>query len=138
MKKPKGLQEARRLIDLAKEQLDKAAVHSWEPSDPAQCVIVTFYAYENCVVSVAEAEGITWKKVHSEKSKLAANLVKDKKLKTDVSEKLKSLNTLRKDVSYGEPGESLSNVDLEDLVSELESFVEEVETFVEELEEKYE
>jgi hypothetical protein len=134
MNKPTNLKEARRLIDLAKDQMDKASVHAWAPSDPAQCVIVTFYAYENCIVGVAEAIGITWTKVHSEKSKLAANLVKDKKLKTDVSKKLKWLNTLRKDVSYGEPGEKLNNVDLEELVSDLESFIEEAETFVEELE----
>jgi hypothetical protein len=40
------------------------------------------------------------------------------------------LNELRKDVSYGEPGGELSDVDLEDLVSELETFLDEVEELV--------
>jgi hypothetical protein len=50
----------------------------------------------------------------------------ENKLKTDVSDRLVKLNELRKDVSYGDPGEELSEVDLEDLVSELESFLDEV------------
>ncbi|HEV7219707.1 MAG TPA: hypothetical protein VGN39_12595 [Terriglobales bacterium] len=39
---------------------------------------------------------------------------------------LVKLNELRKDVSYGDPGEELSEVDLEDLVYELELFLNEV------------
>jgi hypothetical protein len=45
------------------------------------------------------------------------------------------LNELRKDVSYGDPGEDLSEVDLEDLVSHLELFLDEVGELVVSLEE---
>jgi hypothetical protein len=38
--------------------------------------------------------------------------------------------------SYGDPGEQLSEVDLEDLVSELEHFLDEVDEFVKSLEEE--
>lgn len=47
-----------------------------------------------------------------------------------LSERLVELNELRKDVSYGDPGEELSDVDLEDLVSELESFLDEIDELV--------
>lgn len=63
---------------------------------------------------------------HWEKAKLAKKLYNDKKLKTDVTERLTELNELRKDVSYGQPGFNLQSVDLEELVSDLERFLEEV------------
>jgi hypothetical protein len=44
------------------------------------------------------------------------------------------LNELRKDVSYGDPGKELSEVDLEDLVSNLELFLDEVRELVGSLE----
>ena len=40
---------------------------------------------------------------------------------------LTELNELKKDVSYGEPGGDLLQVDLEELVAELELFIDEVE-----------
>jgi hypothetical protein len=45
------------------------------------------------------------------------------------------LNELRKDVSYGDPGEELSEVDLEDLVSDLELFLDEVDELTRNIEE---
>lgn len=52
------------------------------------------------------------------------------KLKTDVSNRLVELNELRKDVSYGDPGEQLMEVDLEDLVRDLELFLNEVDELI--------
>jgi len=97
---------------------------------------MVFYAYENAVVAVAEAEGIPWEKIHPKKAALARTFVTRGTLKTDVSELLSKLNTLRKDVSYGDPGEELSEVDLEDLVSDLETYLEEVSLVVEASEEE--
>ncbi len=131
------IEEARELLEIAREQWDKAAVHSWEPSDPAQCVSLAFYSYENAVEAAALAVGERLKKVHSYKADLAVRLASQKKLKTDVSERLVELNDLRKDVSYGEAGHNLSQVDLEDVVSELEAFINEVGDLLSKLKEEH-
>jgi hypothetical protein len=133
-RKSRGLRKAQELLRVSNEQCDKASTASWEPEDPVECVTFAFYAYENAVVAAAEAVGKRWTKNHYEKAELAEHLVRDGKLKTNVSSQLTRLNTLRKDVSYGEPGENLSRVNLEDLVSELYSFLSEVETLVSSLE----
>lgn len=124
------MREARVHLARARVQWDGAAVDSWEPADPAECVARSFYSYENAVVAAATAIGTQWTKKHYEKAALAKRLFEQQKLKTDVSERLVQLNELRKNVSYGEPGAELSDVDLEDLVSELESFLDEVEELV--------
>jgi hypothetical protein len=120
------LKEAHAHLARARDQFDRALVDSWEPADPAECVTKCFYAYENALVAAATAIGATWTKKHYEKAALAENLFEQNKLKTDVSDRLVKLNELRKDVSYGDPGEELSEVDLEDLVSKLELFLNEV------------
>jgi hypothetical protein len=136
-KKNKRLKKARELLRVCAKQCDRASVASWEPEDPAECVTFAFYAYENALIAAAEALEKTWTKNHYEKAELAERLVKAGSLKTDVSSQLTQLNTLRKDVSYGEPGESLSRVNLEDLVSELYEFFEEVDTLVSSIEAKF-
>lgn len=120
----------------ARDQWDRAAVDSWSPEEPAECVTKCFYSYENALVAAATALGVAWTKKHYEKAALAKSLFKENKLKTDVSDLLVRLNELRKDVSYGDPGEELSEVDLEDLVSELESFLNEVGELVAAVEEE--
>lgn len=129
-------EEARAHLDLAKEQWEKAATAWWEPSDPASCVTNAFYSYENLIVALAEAQGRRWEPSHYKKAALAGELFKAKILQTDVSDTILHLNDLRKDVSYGEPGEELGEADLEAIVSNLESFIEEVETIVETLEQE--
>ena len=94
-----------------------------------------FYAYENALVAAATALGAAWTKKHYEKAGLAKSLFEQNKIKTDISDLLVSLNEQRKDVSYGDPGEELSEVDLEDLVSQLEQFLDEVGELVANLEE---
>ena len=129
------LKEATTHLARARDQWDRASVDSWEPADPAGCVTKCFYSYENGLVAAATALGTAWTKKHYEKAALAKRLFEQNKLKTDVSDRLVTLNELRKDVSYGDPGEELSEVDLEDLVSELDLFLDEVGELVASLEE---
>jgi len=136
VKKRTNLDIARSHLELASKQWDKAAVHSWEPSEPAECVTLVFYAYENAIVAAAEALGLKWKKTHPSKVEVAGELAKQKKLKTNVGDRLEHLNKLRKDVSYGEPGEDLSQVNLEDLVGDLENFIDEVQDLLSSVEDE--
>lgn len=131
-----NLVEAIQRLRTAKEQWQQAAVHSWEPAEPAECVTKCFYAFENALTAAVLAVGKKATTKHYEKANLAASLVKKGVLKTDVSGRLTELNDLRKDVQYGEPGQALANADLEDILSELEAFVEEVEAIVEGAEEE--
>lgn len=126
--------EARAHLELAKDQWDDAATDSWEPTDAAGCVTKCFYAFENAVVAAAEALGMSWKKTHPDKVTIAAELAAQKKVSVDITTRLVELNTLRKDVSYGEPGQDLAAVDLEDLVTELETYLNEVEAIIDDVE----
>jgi uncharacterized protein (UPF0332 family) len=129
------LKEANAHLARARAQWDRATVDSWEPADPAECVTKCFYSYENALVAAATALGTVWTKKHYEKAALAKSLFEQNKLKTDVSDSLVKLNELRKDVSYGDPGQELSEVNLEDLVSQLEHFLDEVRELVAVIEE---
>lgn len=130
------LKEANAHLARARDQWDRALVDSWWPEEPAECVTKCFYSYENALVAAATALGAAWTKKHYEKADLAKRLFDQNKLKTDISGSLVKLNELRKDVSYGEPGEELSEVDVEDLVSRLELFLDEVGELVASLEEE--
>jgi hypothetical protein len=130
-----SLEAAREHLDLATEQWNRAATHAWEPSDPASCVTNVFYAYENLIVAVAEAKNLPWAKSHYKKADLAAELAQKKVLSKDLHDEILRLNDLRKDVSYGEPGEELSDEGLEDLVGGLELMITEVAEIVTVLEE---
>lgn len=129
-----NLEEARKHVDLAKKQFESAATAAWEPADAAGCVTNAFYAYENLIVAVAEAHGRTWAPSHYKKADLAAELFKDKILTMDLHDTVLRMNDLRKDVSYGEPGEELATADLEDIVGDLEKCCDEVECIVDTLE----
>jgi uncharacterized protein (UPF0332 family) len=124
------LAEARQRLKAANEQMGQAAVHSWEPAEPAECVTKCFYAFENALTAAALAVGQKTSTKHYEKAKLATQLTKKGILKTDVSDRLIELNDLRKDVQYGEPGQALANADLEDILAELQAFLDEVEQIV--------
>ena len=123
--------EARKALKRAKAQSDKAAVEAWEPAEPGDAVMWAFYAYENAVIAVAELKGIPWEKNHARKAALAKELHAIGTLRTDVSERLRQLNELRKDVAYEEPGPELSELNLEDLIADLERFIDEVEDLIE-------
>jgi uncharacterized protein (UPF0332 family) len=130
------LKEANAHLARARDQWDRASVDSWSPVEPAECVTKCFYSYENALVAAAIVLGTAWTKKHYEKAALAKRLFEQNKLKTDVSGLLVRLNELRKDVSYGDSDEELSEVDLEDLVSKLELFLHEVGELVASFEEE--
>ena len=131
-----NLEEARNHLDLARKQFDQAQIDSWEPQEPASCVTNVFYAYENVIVALADCYDIKWKKNHYDKAEVAAKLANDGKVTKNISQEVLRLNTLRKDVSYGEPGHDLENEDLEGLVSELEIFIDEAEEILSGLEDE--
>jgi len=132
--KKERIGEARQRLKTARDQWHRAAVASWEPIEPAECISHSFYAFENAVTAAVLAVGLKTTTKHYEKEALASQLVAQGKLKTDVSERLNELNSVRKDVQYGEAGASLIEIDLEDLVAELDEFLSEVEHLVNESE----
>lgn len=125
-----GAREAQKALERAKAQLDRVRAACLQPPDAVEAVTFAFYAYENAVVAVAETRRLSWTKKHAEKARLAGRLAKQGIVSTDVEQRLKYLNDLRKDVAYGEPGPELERLDLEDLAIDLEEFVEEVERLV--------
>lgn len=131
-----GLPEAKAALERAKSQLARVQTAWLEPPDEVEAVTFAFYAYENGVVAVAEAKGIRWKKIHSDKARLAARLAQQGILTKDLEDLLIRLNNLRKDVAYGEPGPELQELDLEELAAELETFLDEVERIVDAIEEE--
>jgi hypothetical protein len=68
------LEAARKHIELAKKQWERASSDAWEPADPASCITNLFYAYENLIVALAEAHGREWKPSHYKKAELASQL----------------------------------------------------------------
>ena len=122
-----SLAEAEIHLKRAREQLDKAQVDAWEPSDPESCASNSFYAYENAVVAAAIVVLGSWEESHADKVKLAKRLYEEKHLPADISDLLDCLNDVRKDVAYGEPGLALRALDLEGLVTELDTYLDEVE-----------
>lgn len=131
-----SLQGARRALKIAQRHLARVQVAWWDPPDPVEAVTFAFYAFENAVVAVAELHGRQWTKKHHEKADLAQRLFAEKLVSVDVSERLRGLNELRKDVAYDEPGPELAEIDLEDLAIELEKFIDEVARLVEAAENK--
>ena len=130
-----GILEARAALKRAQSQLERVQTAWIDPPDPVEAVTFAFYSYENAVVAVAEANNIKWTKSHYEKADLAARLFRDGILSVDVEDRLRQLNTMRKDVAYGEPGPELEQMDLEDLAIELEQFLDEVERIIDAAEE---
>ena len=120
-----GLQEAQDALNRARKQWERVSA-AWPLEDYETAVTWAFYAYENCVVAAAEAQGIAWRKLHYNKVAIARQLYENGQVRRDIGDELERLNELRKDVQYGGPGLELLEVDLEYLVIELETFVEEV------------
>jgi len=107
-----SIEEARKALKIAQRHLARVQVASFDPADYVEAVTFAFYAYENAVVAVAEANNLPWSKNHYEKAKLAKDLFDRKILVTDVEDQLRNLNDLRKDVAYDEPGPELQQLDL--------------------------
>ena len=130
----KRVAEARNRLQLATKQFDDACTASWEPPDPAECVSKCFYAFENAVVAAATALSKKWEKDHRKKAILADTLFREGKLITNIRDLLFDLNDVRKDISYDEPGSTLAEFDLDDLVSDLEDYLGQVESLIDDVE----
>ena len=127
--------EAREHLARAQRQWDEAAVAAWEPPEPADCVTKCFYAFENAVVAAAIVLGIPWEKNHWYKADLAAELYQRGDVTKNVHDLLHHLNDARKDISYGDPGPALADIDLEGLVSDLEGYLSQIAAIVDAVEE---
>lgn len=125
-----NIDDAMAKILLAKEQLERVQNAAVEP-DPESAVMWAFYAYENCIVAIAELHGRRWYPNHRQKADLARDFYAEGLVSRDVGDELEELNALRKDVAYGGPGEELLDKNLEDLSAELEEFIADIETRIE-------
>ena len=131
--KDERIAEARKQLEIATRQFDEACTASWMPTEPAECISKCFYAFENAVVAAAMALGIPWKKDHRKKADLAATLFDTGKATKNISELLIELNDVRKDISYGEAGQTLEDMDLDDLLSDLKDYLSQVESLINEV-----
>ena len=122
-----GIAESRGKIAVARVQLERVHRSVYEePSDPQNAVMWAFYAYENCVVALAELHGRRWTRNHYEKAQLARSLHADGLISRDIGDELEKLNVLRKGVAYDLPDPELDELDIEDLAYELEAFIDEI------------
>ena len=127
-----GLAEARDKTAVARVQLERVQNSSHEESYDAQnAVMWAFYAYENCVVALAELHGRTWTRNHYEKAELARRLHADGLISRDIGDELEKLNTLRKGVAYDLPDPGLDELDIDDLANELKALIDEIEVSIE-------
>ena len=111
-------------LDLAREQLARVQVASFEPIDWSDLAMYAMYALENAVIAAADHLGIPWRRTHVSKVETAQALHRDHGL-SDVSSLLQDLNELRKSEAYGEIHPPIS-LDAEDVATEVELFVEAV------------
>ena len=69
-----GVEEARQHMDRARRQLETVQrALSSEPQNPEIAVTWAFYAYEKCIVALAERYGYRWTKNHGQKLTLPVN-----------------------------------------------------------------
>ena len=126
-----GLEEAESHLSTAQKHLERVQNEANDTDgDPEEAVTWAFYAYENCISALAEVFGRRWTHDHVQKAELARTFHAEQLVSRDVGDLLEKLNRLRKDVEYGEPGNDLREMDLEDLNSGLESYIDEVESCV--------
>ena len=126
------LERAAECLARARRQLAK--VHSAvDVEDPENAVTWAFYAYEKCVIALAEIHDLSWRTNHYDKARLARRLYADGQISRDVGDELEELNRLRKDVAYDDPGPELEDRDLGILAYELEEFMEEIQSRLDDL-----
>lgn len=122
-----GIAEARNKIGVARVQLERVQNSACgESYDPQNAVMWAFYAYENCVVALAELHCRRWTRNHYEKAELSRSLHADGLISKDIGDDLEKLNVLRKGVAYDLPDPELDELDIEDLASELEALIDEI------------
>ncbi len=93
-----GYAEAQSALIRARKQWERVSAAAGPPEEHEEAVTWAFYAYENCVVAAAEAQGIPWKKLHYDKVAVVRQLYGSGKPQRDVGDELERLNELRKDV----------------------------------------
>lgn len=124
-------EEAKKHIEIARRHLDRVQAASWEDDpDPELAVTFAFYAYECCIVAVAEFYSRGWTTNHARKAQLATDLHAEGLVSRDIGGELRRLNELRKDVAYDQPGPELHELNLADLAAELEELIDEVQLLV--------
>ena len=63
--------------------------------DPESAVMWAFYAYENCVIALAEMHGRNWARNHPDKARLARAFFAEELISRDIGDELEELNRLR-------------------------------------------
>ena len=124
-----SLEKAGECLARAKSQLERVQSAA-QDSDPENAVLWAFYAYENCVIALAEMHERSWAKNHVDKVRLARAFYAEELISRDIGDELEELNRLRKDVAYDEPGADLDERDLEMIASELEEYIDEIESLM--------
>lgn len=129
-----SIRQAVECLVRAKKQLERVQLAANdEHPDPESAVTWAFYAYENCVIALAEMHERNWARNHLAKARLARAFFAEELISRDIGDELEELNRLRKDVAYDEPGQELEERNLERLASELEEFIDEIELRMEAL-----
>jgi hypothetical protein len=111
-------------LKLARDQLARVQVASYDPVDWSDLAMYSFYALENAVVAAADHFGVPWKPNHPSKVEAARFLANQHGL-PEIADLLIELNTLRKSEAYGEISLSRTR-SAEDIAIEVEQYVEAV------------
>ena len=118
-----SLELAQECIVRARCQLERVQTAAFDP-DPESAVLWAFYAYENCLVAVAEMHEREWEKNHFQKARLAREFYNEGLVARDIGDFMEELNRMRKDAAYHELEDE---IDLEDLSSGLEQYIQDIE-----------
>ena len=118
-----SLELAQECLVRARSQLERVQIATNIP-DPESGVLWAFYAYENCLVALAEMYEREWAKNHFGKARLAREFYNEGLVSRDIGDFMEELNRMRKDAAYYELEDE---IDLEDLSSGLEQFIENIE-----------
>lgn len=121
---------SREYLETARKHLKKVQ-DSWFEPDWSDLTMYGLYCLEAAIL--AAATHLSWeiKKTHWEKESLAERLHNDQGLQ-DISDLLPVLNDARKAHAYGDIEFDESELNAEDLATQIEEFVNEVEALLEE------
>lgn len=120
---------SREYLATAKRHLEKVQ-ESWEEPDWSDLAMYGLYCLEAAILAAATHLGWTSKKTHWDKAELAERLHKEQGL-PDVTELLPLLNDGRKAMAYGDVDFDFSDLDAQDVATEIETFVDSVEALLE-------
>lgn len=121
--------DAKRLFSIAKQHLDRVLAAWDEPVDWTDLTIYGFYCLEAAIVAAAMHTGLSFRRTHSEKAKVAEELAVSYDL-PDLSDFLWNLNEARKAAAYGDA--PLPDLDAEYVARKIEDYVDAVSALLEE------